>query len=383
MGNRSSSSAADADNSGCTSTIAAETSTGWQVVKVKGYTQSRGVLGPGKFIESRSFTVGGHTWCIKYYPDGFDRDSKDWISVYLYLYRSGSRDDSVKALFKISLLDQDGKPVVEHMFQSGEARTFSVIGGSQLMGFRYFMKRYGVLERSSYLKDDCFSIGCEVTVINGVCRVDAKNQFVTVPPSDLNKELRVLLLEGQGADVTFEVGSELFSAHRSILAARSSVFKAELFGPMKEKTGARVEVGDMEPRVFRAMLLFIYTDSLPAMGAGEKMAMAQHLLVAADRYDLKRLKLVCEDMLCHHINRSTAATMLLLADRHGCHGLKEACFAFLSSREHLKATMATKDYEHLKSSCPLLHDELVANLARNVFQGNKKKRSLLSCFFGR
>ncbi|CAL4979495.1 unnamed protein product [Urochloa decumbens] len=381
MGNRSSSSAADAtdDRSGCTSTIAAEASTGWHVLKVKGYTQSRGVLGPGKCIESSSFTVGGHTWCTKYYPDGFDRDSQEWISVYLALCRPGSRDDAVKTLFKISLLDQDGKPVVAHMFQSMEARTFSVLGGSPLMGFRHFIKRYGVLERSSYLKDDSFSIGCEVTVINGVSRVAAKNQFVTVPPSDLNKELRVLLLEGQGADVTFEVEGEHFSAHRSILAARSSVFKAELFGPMQEKTGACVQVGDMEPKVFRAMLLFIYTDSLPAMGAAEKMAMAQHLLVAADRYDLKRLKLVCEDMLCNHINRRTAAAMLVLADLHGCHGLKEACFAFLSSREHVKATMATKDYEHLRSSCPLLHDELVASLAPDVFEGNKIKRSL-SCF---
>ena len=33
----------------------------------------------------------------------------------------------------------------------------------------------------------------------------------------------------------FEVDGELFTAHRYVLAARSSVFMAELFGPMEPK----------------------------------------------------------------------------------------------------------------------------------------------------
>ncbi|KAB8112811.1 hypothetical protein EE612_051545, partial [Oryza sativa] len=37
-----------------------------------------------------------------------------------------------------------------------------------------------------------------------------------------------------GADVTFQVGGETVAAHRAVLAARSRVFRAELFGPMKE-----------------------------------------------------------------------------------------------------------------------------------------------------
>jgi speckle-type POZ protein len=39
-----------------------------------------------------------------------------------------------------------------------------------------------------------------------------------------------------GADVTFQVGGEKLLAHRIVLAARLSVFKAELLGTMKEKT---------------------------------------------------------------------------------------------------------------------------------------------------
>jgi speckle-type POZ protein len=40
-------------------------------------------------------------------------------------------------------------------------------------------------------------------------------------------------------DVTFHVGAggETFTAHRCVLAARSPVFMAQLFGPWKENAG--------------------------------------------------------------------------------------------------------------------------------------------------
>ena len=186
---------------------------------------------------------------------------------------------------------------------------------------------------------------------------------VPVPPSDMHQHFGQLLLAGEAADVNFEVGAETFAAHRCILAARSSVFKAELLGTMKEKTATHIRIDDMEPKVFKALLHFIYTDSLPVMDEGDGAATAQHLLVAADRYSMERLKLICEGKLCDHICKSTAATTLALAEQHGCGSLKKACFKFLTSPGNLKAVMASDGYEHLRSSCPGVMDELVAMLA--------------------
>jgi speckle-type POZ protein len=49
--------------------------------------------------------------------------------------------------------------------------------------------------------------------------------------------------------------------------------------------------------VFRSLLHFIYTDSLPEIDDRDRTAMAQHLLVAADQYGMERLKLICEYVL--------------------------------------------------------------------------------------
>ena len=144
-----------------------------------------------------------------------------------------------------------------------------------------------------------------------------------------------------------------------MLAARSSVFKAELFGPMKEKAMNSIRIQEMEARVFKAMLHFIYTDALPFIEKGDVFLITQHLLVAADRYDLERLKLICEVKLCKCIDTSTVAATLVLAERHGCQGLKKACFELLKSPVHLKTVMATEGFDHLLTTCPSLIKELL------------------------
>ena len=82
---------------------------------------------------------------------------------------------------------------------------------------------------------------------------------------------------------------------------------------------------------------FIYTDSLPS---GEDTEMVRLLLVAADRYAMDRLKLVCQSILCEDLNKDTVATTLALADQHNCLQLKDACLQFieLSGFKDLKAT---------------------------------------------
>ncbi|KAM3193772.1 hypothetical protein ACQJBY_070415 [Aegilops geniculata] len=165
-----------------------------------------------------------------------------------------------------------------------------------------------------------------------------------------------------GSDVTFLVCNESFRAHKSILDARSPVFKAQFFGEMIEKSSRRVEIKDKEPEAFGAMLHFIYTDTIPELEKQEEAStvMAQHLLAAADRYGVDRLKLICEAKLSRGITVETAATTLALAQQHNCSRLKAKCVKFiLSTPEVLDAVLATEGYKHLEASCPLVLTELL------------------------
>nr|TKW01838.1 hypothetical protein SEVIR_8G205400v2 [Setaria viridis] len=298
MSNSSSPSAAAAGIGGgassagsCSTSIITEA--GSHVLRVECYSATKR-LGVGKFIELNAFIVGGLSWVFRYYPNGDNKGSTNWIGVDVFCL--DSKDEIVNARFKFFLLARQGR------------RASSTI-----------------LRREEH-QGSWFTL-----------------QRVTGPPSDLHQDLGRLLLSGKGGDVVFEVGGERFTAHTNILAARSSVFGAELFGPMKEKTAAHIQIQDMESNA-------------------EEIVMAQHLLVAADRYDLKRLKLMCEDKLCDHIDMSTVATTLVLAEQHACLLLKDYCIQFLVSPGNLKPIMETDEYRHLKSSCPSLLQDLLDKL---------------------
>jgi speckle-type POZ protein len=177
-----------------------------------------------------------------------------------------------------------------------------------------------------------------------------------VLPSDLPRHFGDLLASGHGTDVGLRGDGEHFALHRCVLAVQSPVFKAQLYGAMKEGRQAHcLVIEDMRADLFRNLLHFIYTDTtLPEQTAGEDALMAQHLLVAADRYGMERLKIICEDKLCRQIDVSTLATTLALAEQHRCQGLKDACVEFLKAPGALDGVMATDGFEHLAVSCPCL-----------------------------
>ena len=66
-----------------------------------------------------------------------------------------------------------------------------------------------------------------------------------------------LLDSGKGTDVNFEVEGEIFAAHKLVLAARSPVFKAQLFGPMRNQNTQCIKVDDIVAPVFKVSSVFL------------------------------------------------------------------------------------------------------------------------------
>ncbi|KAI3936270.1 hypothetical protein MKW92_029598 [Papaver armeniacum] len=308
-----------------------ETVEGCHEYMIKGYSLAKG-MGVSKYMTSGVFTVGGHEWVIHLYPDGSNQDRKEYISVYVKLV---SIRKEVRALYEFKLLDQSGKQ--NHVVDCSE---YPITGSHQ------YMKRSD-LETSSYLKDDCFSIYCTVGVVQTHAETTQtrKRYVISVPPSDMSQNLKGLLESEIGSDITIQVGNESFKAHKSILAARCPVFRAQFFGLVGKTDMETVAIEEFDPFAFKAMLLFLYSDEIPEPGELSDLdshctstTIMQHLLFAADRFVLVRLKLMCEAKLCEEITPNTVATTLALADQHECLQLKTACLNFTAEPENVGGT---------------------------------------------
>ncbi|CAL4924952.1 unnamed protein product [Urochloa decumbens] len=345
------------------SAIVADRPIGHHDLKVDACLLAETSLPIGEFLLSCPFTVGGHRWRIKIYLNDDNSVAAGYVSLFLHLDENVAKPVTVQTQYSVMV----------------ERSALFFVKVTWVMGYPKFAKRETLLNKQQR-KGDPFTIRCAIVVRNESRAVEAAEKSSKsdasdscVPPaSDLSAHLGDLLSTGRGADVVFEVGGETFAAHRAVLAARSPVFAAELFSAMREgdttpaaAAGVVVRVEDMEPRVFQALLRFAYTDSLPletTAKRNEEGAMCQHLLVAADRYDMERLKLVCEDKLCRHIDVRTAAIILTLAEQHGCSRLKKACLDFVCAPGNLKAVVASDGFEHLSTSCPSITKDLIAML---------------------
>ena len=116
-------------------------------------------------------------------------------------------------------------------------------------GYKRFLKR-STLETSDYLKDDCLLVKCTVGVVKSQTE-GPKIYSISPPPSDIGQHFGQLLESGEGADLNIEVDDEIFAAHKLVLATRSPVFKAQLFGPMKDRDTQCIKIEEMEASVFK------------------------------------------------------------------------------------------------------------------------------------
>jgi len=270
----------------------------------------------------------------------------------------------------------------------------------------------------------------ELVVTNGgaLHRINKANPLMSIDVSSfptLGDEVRKLLTDdADKTDCVFEVEGEKFPAHSLIMSARSSAFRAMLRtgAEMREGSEGVVRLSDIRAPVFKLLMHFIYSDELPdgsgrgpvtdngyrASGPGRAnaagalashasggrralgtegepgtpsgtnstppdlegidldVAMTQHLLVAADRYDLTRLRAICESRLCDMVDVETAATTLALAEQNHAHALKRACLEYVAL--HLAEVMQTDGYKHMEQSCPQLASELLRTVAMHTTQ---------------
>uniref|UniRef100_A0A0E0CED3 BTB domain-containing protein n=1 Tax=Oryza meridionalis TaxID=40149 RepID=A0A0E0CED3_9ORYZ len=306
-------------------------------------------LAAGDLVSSDDISAGGHLWRIECYPRGESTtttkqdDNGMYVSLFLTLITKRKSNGVVKAIFEAFLLTRDGQPSSSDYYRRAKLHEFESNGEG--LGWSNFVRR-------SDLEETCVvAESGRVTFVCGIAVADPLRLVVTPPPPEIGAHLGRLLDSGDGSDVTFIVGGETFATHRAVLAARSPVFRAELFGDMSESTSPSITLQEMEPATFRALLCFIYTDDLPGHngdgdddehdGGSPATDTFQHLLAVADRYALDRLKLMCAQKLLNNMTADSVADVLALAETYSCPELKNKCIDFFAADNNFKKAVFT------------------------------------------
>jgi speckle-type POZ protein len=300
-------------------------------------------LPEGKTIHSDAISAGGYMWRINLYF--YLRGRR--FRIYLELLSKSS----VKAIFEVLLIDKDygqGQPV---LLAALRPRKFQKPFGHILM---WHISSPDDIDNliHKYVNDGYIKFLCTIRVL--------PDNPIPVPPSDIVKHLGTLLDTADGTDVAFAVDGETFHAHRAVLAARSPVFRAELLGSMAEATMPHITLHDIAPATFKVMLQYMYTDALPGDDdlGDAPTEMLEHLLAAADRYALERLKLLCAQKLWDNVSADTVATTLACAEMYSCPELKQRCIGFFAVKKNFMEAVLTEGFDKLVQLFPSIILEL-------------------------
>ncbi|GBM11967.1 Speckle-type POZ protein B [Araneus ventricosus] len=225
----------------------------------------------------------------------------------------------------------------------------------------FFTRKQLIANKSMYLPDDSLSLHWDWAFSKGIVleeieevqkgctRFGSKisdarknNNEDTVPfPQTLNDNLKSLYDENFLCDVKLKTSASEFPAHKLILSASSSVFKAMFSRDMKEKDSNCVSISDLNDDSVSAMLHYIYATRVDGL-TWEK---AYHLYVAADKYAILSLKNICSSYMKDNLSPSNACEVLLLSDFHVDGDLKAAVQDYIL--KHIKDIVNSDEWKLL------------------------------------
>eukprot|EP00871_Galdieria_phlegrea_P003407 jgi/Galph1/4067/GphlegSOOS_G2725.1 len=186
-----------------------------------------------------------------------------------------------------------------------------------------------------------------------------------IPPSSLINDWLHQLDTGELADVTFFVGPErtAIRAHRLVLFTRCEVFRRMFLTDCVESRTGNIEVPDVLPHVYQLFLRYLYGGMIEI-----PLESAIDLLALGDRYNMPRLKALCEECLQKHLNIYNVAKIFQAASLYDSKELKENAVRFMAN--HLGEVVRTSGFasldKHLMLDILMYSPEFLRFTIRNM-----------------
>jgi len=250
------------------------------------------------------------------------------------------------AAIKVILSDDQG--VLAEDYESLDEE----IQPDEYTGFYEFYE----LAKASTTKSTTWRITCVFTYRNGPSKAKLQSSESNLKVHD---DYLRLLNEATNADVAFVVQGERIMAHKGVLSTRSDYFSNMFRSDVKENTTNEVLVPDVKPKVFKAMLEFLYS-GLPPKNLSD---VALDLLVIADKYCVGEMKEFSQKSILDNIRADNVADVLLIAHRIGDEVLKtRAKVAFRGYSDAFKPSSSA--IKRLQTN-PLLVGELLLHFCKD------------------
>jgi speckle-type POZ protein len=308
-------------------------------------------------IESKEFKIGTNTkWLIKFKPNEM-KDNMKYISVFLFLVESDS--SSVSAKYSVSIRN---KKSAKYKTWSIDEFDYLVGGGGR--GFPYLASRQILMQnKNELIPNNILTLLFDIELIN------------YSPNSGIVDDFKRIFGNRNLSDFKFVVGTETFYVHKIILSTRSTVFEVMFGTEMKEKQQNECIIEDIDCEVFGELLQFIYTGKTRKVNS-----IAHKLLIASEKYNITRLKEICEESIASQITNENSIENLLFADKYNAIQLHHKVIDYIIDNLDPIRVSETTGWKDFISKYPDLVDSIFEAIAEK-FEIMKTKQNEVNLTF--
>lgn len=300
-------------------------------------------------------TERAYKWRLKFdFNDGnLDPDYEHYLGLFLQMDSTGITEP-IFAKFKFVMLNDKIEVIQTHVSKICKFQRYGDGIGRDKWGEKHFFCGPDLLD-DEILPNDTLTVICEILFSKGNNFIDdfeePNSTKLQISKYTLSENFGSLFTNQNYSDVVLSVKGKKYHVHKYILAARSAVFDAMFKHNMIEKESSCIEITDMDEKVAEEMLRYIYTDKF-----NNAYELAEALFVAADKYDLRGLKLECEEILFKNLTVEDATKVLIMADMYAANELKSNTISFIVANS--KEVVETATWNDMVVSHPKLFNEV-------------------------
>ena len=326
---------------------------------------------------SSEVTLLGHKWCLRLYPKGCARGKGTHIATCVDFTGEGK----VRARFQITI-EESGNATAFGTADFDKSTRWGADKGLTIAAFKALAAAH----------NDTLTFKVEIGIrgepTSSVKRSAAAEAAAAAAAASnaVTKDLCALLDSGEGTDVVFRVGDEEIPAHRTILVARSPMFKAMLADHWNGGSGsssssssssasssgggsAAIPIEGTEPAVFKQLLRWIYTGQCEG---GALAAMADHLFEAGGKFGVPALQAAAQRQMIADLAVAKVCDYFALARAHDDEELQDACAALVSKQ--MLAVTQSEGFKRLAAERPLLMAALMQTIGELTSPGGRKRK---------
>ncbi|XP_029677375.1 speckle-type POZ protein B-like [Formica exsecta] len=175
------------------------------------------------------------------------------------------------------------------------------------------------------------------------------------PTEQLNNINIVVPNKESNSLVTFVINKECLQVNKDLLCSHSEVFKAMFQCGLKESANNKIEITDTSYNILKQLLSFLQNGYISQNIKTNAVVLCE-LFITAEKYDIKNLKLVCEQYLIMNTTINNVIKHLEIAYLNGGQILKNYAIKFINL--HFKELEDILEFETLMQKYPKLLTEI-------------------------